>query len=375
MTIKQSTNIFICGDIINTKNRSLSLCDEKMKSIISQSDYSICNLEAPLQTNSQPIRKIGANLAQLPTTIEMLKLAGFDHCLLANNHMMDFGEEGINGTIKEIRKNGLEYSGAGLCYEDVYRPTVIRIKDKTIGLINCCEAQFGVIDYSSSSRDAGYAWVNHRKIKSVIYELKSKCDYILLLPHAGLENVDIPLLYWKQKYREFCDAGVDAIIASHPHVPQGYEKYKNSLIFYSLGNFYFDIHDRYIKESYSIILKIMNNGLDFEIVNHAQQDENVVYLEEPKDVSIEKLNKLLHSDYKDLYFRTIVEQATLLERLRCISDSRFNYDGNIVSTIKGWLSSLIGRRKRIDKPLLQYHLLKNETYHSIIKENKGNKLL
>lgn len=52
--------------------------------------------------------------------------------------------------------------------------------------------------------------------------------------------MDVPLPEWREVYRSWIDMGADAVIASHPHCPQGYETYKNKPICYSLGNFCFD---------------------------------------------------------------------------------------------------------------------------------------
>lgn len=49
-----------------------------------------------------------------------------------------------------------------------------------------------------------------------------------------------PLPEWRNIYKHWIDMGADAVIASHPHVPQGWEYYKEKPICYSLGNFCFD---------------------------------------------------------------------------------------------------------------------------------------
>lgn len=58
--------------------------------------------------------------------------------------------------------------------------------------------------------------------------------------HGGVEYMDVPLPEWREVYRSWIDLGADAVVASHPHVPQGYEMYKGKPICYSLGNFCFD---------------------------------------------------------------------------------------------------------------------------------------
>ena len=86
----------------------------------------------------------------------------------------------------------------------------------------------------------GTAWICHDIICQRIIEAKTSVDFLFVLPHAGIEEIDIPLPEWRDKYHHFIDCGADCIIGTHPHVPQGWEEYNSKMIFYSLGNFYFD---------------------------------------------------------------------------------------------------------------------------------------
>ena len=73
-----------------------------------------------------------------------------------------------------------------------------------------------------------------------IIKARKECDYLIVIPHAGLELFDLPLPELKSLYRHFIDMGADAVIGGHPHVPQCWEIYKEHPIVYSLGNFCFD---------------------------------------------------------------------------------------------------------------------------------------
>ena len=64
-------------------------------SYTSQSDFSIANLEAPLTDSNNAIEKSGPNIKASKNTLKTLKNAGFNAVTLANNHIMDFGDEGV----------------------------------------------------------------------------------------------------------------------------------------------------------------------------------------------------------------------------------------------------------------------------------------
>ena len=77
---------------------------------------------------------------------------------------MDFGSEGLLGTIEEAKKAEIDVLGAGRNFSEAYKPLVKVIDNLKFGFINACEAQFGVLDYFSNDEQPGYAWINHHKI-------------------------------------------------------------------------------------------------------------------------------------------------------------------------------------------------------------------
>ena len=82
--------------------------------------------------------------------------------LLANNHIMDYGPDALEATLNIARENGFDTIGAGLNFTDAYKLLVKEFDDVKIGMINACEAQFGVMDHFNRPTKAGYAWINHR---------------------------------------------------------------------------------------------------------------------------------------------------------------------------------------------------------------------
>jgi len=141
--------------------------------------------------------------------------------------------------------------------------------------------------------------------------LKEKVDFIIFIAHAGVEDIAFPIKEWRERYKRLCDIGVDVIIGHHPHVPQGYEKYKKSLIFYSLGNFYFDTASFKNKsdDSYSVMM-ILEKGknIQFEIIYHKKIDGQTCKVDTDEvNFSLEYLNRLLGDNYEDLNNKTCIE--------------------------------------------------------------------
>jgi len=185
-------SLFVCGDIVNCENADGTICSGELAELVSSSDYAVCNFEAPLTGFGEPQPKIGPHLHQQPRTIINLKSQGFDLLLLANNHIMDFGVEGLTATINLAREAGIDTLGVGLDSEAAYKPLIKEVGGYRLGMINACEAQFGVIDYFHRTSSAGYAWINHPLVDRTIIALKEKCDFVIVFSHAGLENYSIP---------------------------------------------------------------------------------------------------------------------------------------------------------------------------------------
>ncbi len=123
---------------------------------------------------------------------------------------------------------------------------------------------------------------------SDIAKLRKDVDVLILLPHWGYEWSIYPPYGLTVEARSFVDAGVDIIIGSHSHVPQGIEQYNNALIVYSLGNFLFDgfaaigkygmIIDVLVSEK-----KVENYGISFICRNSKFQIEPVLPNEDKKN--------------------------------------------------------------------------------------------
>ena len=151
---------------------------------------------------------------------------------------MDYGVQALDATIRCLNEECIV--GAGL-WDEAYKVKILEIKGKKIGFLAITQFEFGVLDdIAFCENKKGAAWMEHPCIDKLIVDSKQQCDYLIVLPHAGLEHFTLPLPELRTLYRHFVDMGADAVIGGHPHVPQPWETYKKKPIVYSLGNFCFD---------------------------------------------------------------------------------------------------------------------------------------
>lgn len=197
-------------------------------------DVYLANLEGPVLVanhNLPPYSKAGPNLfsSELPKGNERFVFS------LANNHIMDYGQPGFESTMKFLDQRGFNSCGAGKNMHDARRLIAVQENGVKVGVIACCEAQFGVARIGSPGVAEFGPWIYH-----VIRDLRETLDAVIVTVHAGLEDSPWPSPYIRDLYRSFIDAGATVVHGHHAHVPQGYEAYRDGVIFYGMGNFAVD---------------------------------------------------------------------------------------------------------------------------------------
>lgn len=357
--------IFLAGDVLVRNIPGGLFCSAPVQRFIENADYALANFEAPIAGFGRPASKYGPHLNQMPEAVEGLKQQGFKGLLLANNHALDYGAEGLQATMERIDRVGLDRTGAGMTREEAYRPLIKEIAGSRVGFFNVAEAQFGVLDHLVGDRTAGYAWINHPEIDARLEKLAGECDFTIVLAHAGLEHYRIPQMEWRLRYRRFCDLGADAVVAAHPHTPQGYERHGESLIFYSLGNFFFAApgHGTRTEESFSIELSLQKGmAPTFKPLFHRQENGKLVLVEDNPETYFAPLNDLLGEAYLSEWEKMSLREYERIRNWQTYALVPFLARGNIRHSLRRLASRILGRSGKLNKQQLLLHLSRNESY-------------
>lgn len=300
--------IFIAGDFCPVGRNEQKFIDkdfaavESIKSIIAQCDYAVVNLEAPLTETEDKIRKSGPNIKASPKTVEALKFLDVDLVTLANNHMLDSDEKGVLDTIKVCEENGIQTVGAGTNLSLARKAHYTKIKDRKIAILNFAENEF----CAATEKAAGANPINDITNFHDIRNAKSESDLVIVIVHGGREHYQLPTPKQRERFRFYAEAGADLVVGHHTHCLSGYEIYKDTPIFYSLGNFIFDYKKKYQKgkwtEGYAVLFSI-DEQISFELVPFKQgreENPNLVLLNKTEEESfyskIEELNKIITND-------------------------------------------------------------------------------
>lgn len=209
-----------------------------VKDCFGQAGCTVGNLESPL-TRSLKAVPGKYTLRGDPSWAAALRENKFSLVSLANNHIMDHGEEGLYDTLDSLNKAGVKYIGAGRNQDEAFAPAVLSIEGREIAFI----ARTSVVVSSKAyagKLNPGAALFSGEEVVYSIKECKRSAAVVVLMLHWGLEQYYFPSPQQRELAQRLIDAGVDVLIGHHPHVVQGVERYKNGLIAYSLGNFLFN---------------------------------------------------------------------------------------------------------------------------------------
>lgn len=350
--------IIIAGDfcphervaqLIATNRYDTVLSD--VKPLIEGADYSLVNMECPVvfSSSAKAIDKIGPNLRCDPNSMSLIKNTGFSCVTLANNHILDYGYDGVKNTLTVCVELGLDSVGAGLDIQEASRVLYKNIGHRRIGFINCCEYEFSI----ATEKTAGANPISSIHQYYAIQEARTKCDYIIIITHGGHEYFQYPSPRMKDLYRFYIDAGADVVVNHHQHCFCGYELYKGKPIFYGLGNFCFDASTQrktVWNEGYLVELNFTNK-IEFQLIPYVQCDDDPVVICMRKDRKesffqrIEILNSVI-SDDKRL---AQIYQSWLAKNSKEIELAFLPYQNRILRAAyyRGLLPNVLTRLKRL----------------------------
>lgn len=240
-------HLFISGDVD-------ALVGKNIQQLFSDSDFSSINLECALTITDSPILKCGPNLKSHPEAIKGIKALNPSLIGLANNHILDFGEEGLNDTLRTLVEHDLPYIGVGKNLREAsFSLHVVEKGGLRVGFYACAEHEFTIATNTPGANPFDALFTG-----DIISDLKktNTLDYLIILYHGGKEYYQYPSPELQRVCRHMVDKGADLIVCQHSHCIGSYEEYKESTIVYGQGNFIFDMKHPLSKEGLLITYEI-----------------------------------------------------------------------------------------------------------------------
>lgn len=263
--ISESINLFAVGDIsfgdfpfcVGYGVRSAiekndnEYIFEKIGHLFEDSDYTFGNLETTISNHNYKNNDLRSlEMRGSPRVIHELKNIKLNIVNIANNHSMQHGEDTFEDTVNLLKMTGIKCIGVNDGNEWSSSPVKVEKNGIKIGFLGY---SFETDKYNKEQMK--YAYGIPSDIKADITKLRSEVDYLIVSYHWGLEFMDRPSVSNIRLAHQTIESGADVILGHHPHVLQGIENYKDGIIFYSLGNFVFDMNwDKRFQQS--IVVKL-----------------------------------------------------------------------------------------------------------------------
>ena len=212
-------------------------------------DLRLVNLETAVTTSGEYWEGKQVHYRMHPQNIPCLTAAGIDCCVLANNHVLDWGYAGLEETLHALETAGIKKVGAGRNLEEAQRPAVFELPGRGRVLVFAAgSASSGIpLPWAATEDRAGVhlideSWpgtVSH--VQHVIERFARPGDLVVVSIHWGPNwGYKISRAQQKLAHSLIDNAGVDVVHGHSSHHVKGIEIYRNKPILYGCGDFLTD---------------------------------------------------------------------------------------------------------------------------------------
>jgi poly-gamma-glutamate synthesis protein (capsule biosynthesis protein) len=243
------TGHYCCGPFIAGNDvPSYELTGNKgaFRRITRGADLAIANHESPIPDNAV-FHLHGTTFSSFPRLTEIFVRAGIDWFSLANNHIGDFGDDGIMDTRRNLDRYGIKFGGIGRDLTQARKITYMDVRGTRVALLSCDDIAPA---YWAGENEPGSVPCRGPHMREDIQKADARADVVIVFPHWGIEYKYEPTDGQRKLAKRWTAAGADLVLGAHSHVVGTIEPIGDSLVFYSLGNFMFDMNwATYVMES------------------------------------------------------------------------------------------------------------------------------
>ena len=350
MLSTEGVSLVFAGDALFGRSFSENQ-DPKLKElfeIFQQADASFINLEQVMSNKGSGDPDHSRLVRANPELLSEIQWAGVDAVSLANNHSMNYGPEGLLGTISELDRLGIQHAGGGANIQEAQAAAVIQVSGLKVGLLSLYSGSSSTstasMEIAGKARPGMFllraSQVNiggERIVAPVAADLETMINTIQRTrPTVDILAVSIHMHWGKTFQEEFpsyqrmvarsaIDAGADLFVVHGPHVPRGIEAYRNGFIAYSIGNLFWNLKDLGINPN-SNPLYMLDEAFQSILVRAIVLDGEIRRLE------ILPIYMYPKGDYQGIpHLPDEVKNREILDRVK-----RLSADLNTKLTIESW---------------------------------------
>lgn len=260
-------SVVVTGDVFFGRNMPNVLDSGEspfryVENVTKSANILLVNFENPVTTSTNQVKqdvplKADPKYTNLLSSANSKVVASQD-----NNHVLDFGIEGMKDSLNNLKTNGIISIGAGNNIDEASQPAVVNVGDRIVTILNYMDsdnfAEYADVLPKAGENNAGYCAYDSALAKKQIEAAKKNSSCVIVYIHYGNEYSRSPNPTQEKISHECIDYGADMVAGSHTHVTQGIEMYKGKPIFYNLGNFIFDQSNPNTHRAYFLNLNLVD---------------------------------------------------------------------------------------------------------------------
>lgn len=207
--------------------------------LLERADILLGNLEAPFLSDTTGVERAQKKytFAAPPRSSAVLVAGGFDVVTLANNHILDYGPDGLIMTWAVLDSIGIAHLGTGRSKAEAHTHRIVEREGLRLAFL-AYNHTFPEYFWATELRP-GTAHASDDGLAREVLRAGAEADLVIVSFHWSEELRESPKEYQRILAHIAVDNGADLVIGHHPHSLQPLEWYRGRLIAYSLGNFVF----------------------------------------------------------------------------------------------------------------------------------------
>lgn len=210
--------------------------------VLKEADLFLINLEFTLTSETRPWDVLKAfNFRAEPSVSETLKLGRVDFASVANNHVLDFGPEGLRETLEVLDEAGIAHAGSGIDTASAQSPAILTANGTRIAVVAFADYP---ADWAATHDSPGTNYTpisvdpdDFKRVESALSAARQEADMVIFSIHWGPNMRERPPGTFREFARKVVTSGADIFWGHSAHVVQGIEVYNEKLILYDTGDF------------------------------------------------------------------------------------------------------------------------------------------
>lgn len=219
------------GQHIRNKGKSRLAC--QLWKATQKADLTILNLEGPLTRHRHAATNKRFNFRSSPETVclfDATKAVG-----MANNHILDYGDQGLKDTCEVLDANDVPWAGAGKNLTEAQKPLILEANGLRVGVLFAADSR-----YNPAGKDTpGTNPAIPNMIRKTVHALNHKVNFVVVSFHMGIEYTSVPTPFMRALAAICLEEGARVVQFHHAHRISGVSRDNRGVVLWGCGNYAF----------------------------------------------------------------------------------------------------------------------------------------